>query len=137
MIRAHKSRSKTISCKRQLQAPSVQIRSAAAPLEYQSSSSGSESCKSKLPNPLTSTEDWRAPTRSARSSCIKRSTGHTHTHSHTHTPTENNTTDTDTHAHDKNNTPNPQTNTYRKHLTTLEGGAKTGARPRAQHVAPV
>ena len=49
---------------------------------------------------------------------MKRSTGHTHT------PRENNTPDTHT-QHDKNNTPNPQTNTPHKHLTTLEGGATT------------
>jgi len=58
--------------------------------------------------------------------CEKRSTGHTHTHTHTHTHRQrNNTPDTDTHAHDKNNTPNPQTNTCHKLLTTLEGGATT------------
>jgi len=44
---------------------------------------------------------------------VKRSTGHTHTHP----------PPTPTHTHDKNNTPNPQTNTPYKHLTTLEGGA--------------
>jgi len=60
---------------------------------------------------------------------VKRSTGHTQTH----TDREQHP-DTDTHTHDKNNTPNPQTNTPHKHLTTLEGGATTvpwQVRPRA------
>jgi len=48
-----------------------------------------------------------------------RSTGHTHTHRQRTTPP------TPTHTHDKNNTPNLQTNTPHKHLTTLEGGATT------------
>jgi len=46
------------------------------------------------------------------------------THTHTHTDREQHPP-TPTHTHDKNNTPNPQTNTPHKHLTTLEGGATT------------
>jgi len=52
---------------------------------------------------------------------VKRSTGHTHTH----TDREHHPRHRHTHAHDKNNIPNPQTNTFHKYLTTLEGGATT------------
>ena len=50
---------------------------------------------------------------------VNRSTGHTHTH--THTDREQHHRHRHTHAHDKHNTPTPQTNTFHKHLTTLEG----------------
>ena len=66
----------------------------------------------------------RRGTAPSESSGVNRSTHHTHTHTHTHTERENNTHDTDTDTHDENN-PNPQTNTPRRHLTTLEGGATT------------
>jgi len=46
---------------------------------------------------------------------LKRSTGHSHT------CTDREQHPQHTHTHDKNNTPNPQTNTPHKHLTTLEG----------------
>ena len=45
--------------------------------------------------------------------------------SHTHTHRQRTKSPTPTHTHGKNNTPNPQTNTPHKHLTTLEGGATT------------
>ena len=40
----------------------------------------------------------------------------------THTNTQQ---EQDSTRHDENNTPNPQTNTSHKHITTLEGGAAT------------
>jgi len=45
--------------------------------------------------------------------------------SHTHSDREQHPRHRHTHTHDKNNSPNLQTNTSHKHLTTLEGGATT------------
>jgi len=51
--------------------------------------------------------------------CVNRATGHTHTDREQHPRHRHR------HTHEKSNTPNSQTNTSHKQLTTLEGGATT------------